>query len=60
MHDHASLYGLYVLFCWLAFNLVLFLRGTRKQFSLMEFLVFVALVSALIAIAATAVRLAGS
>lgn len=57
MNDNASLYGLYVLFCWLTVNLVLFVRGMRKSFSLMEFFVVVALVSALFAIAATAVRL---
>jgi hypothetical protein len=57
MHDNASLYGLYVLFCWLAINLILFLRGMRTSFSLKEFFVVVALVSALFALAVTAIRL---
>ena len=57
MNDNASLYALYVLFCWLAVNLVLIVRGMRKQYSLLELLVIVTLVSALFAIAATAVRI---
>ena len=44
MHDNSPLYGLYVLFCWLAINLVLIVRGVRKQFSLRELFVIVTLV----------------
>ena len=58
MHDNSPLYGLNVLFCWLAVNLVLIVRGMRKQFSLRELLVIVTLVSALFAIVAAAIRLA--
>ena len=58
MNDNASLYGLYVLFCWLAVNLVLILRGMRREFSLKELLAIVTLVSALFGIAASVVQLA--
>jgi hypothetical protein len=57
MNDNASLYALYVLFGWLTVNLVLIVRGMRKQFSLLELLTIVTLVTALFAIAATAVRI---
>ncbi len=60
MHDNASLYALGLLFCWLAFNLVLILRGMRKRFSLKELLVVVALISALFAIAASVAHIANT
>ena len=57
MHDNSPLYGLYVLFVWLAINLVLIVRGVRKQFSLRELFVIVTLVSALCGIAALVTRI---
>jgi hypothetical protein len=56
VHDNSALYGLYVLFCWLAVCLVLIVRGMKKQFSLLELFVLVTLVSALFGIAAVAYR----
>jgi hypothetical protein len=56
VNNNSSLYGLYVLFCWLAVNLLLIVRGMRRQYSLRELLVVVAIVSALFGIAATVVR----
>jgi hypothetical protein len=56
VNDNSALYGLYVLFGWLAVCLFLIVRGMKKQFSLLELFVLLTLVSALFGIAAVTYR----